>query len=119
MDRYDCSEADISRSIENPVGRSYTCLGYPNSQNRIPTRSESRVRAKLRDYTGSGIPFDRLPGVADTNLHILIDFSFKFSRDENGVRVNSVKPTGFSGGAVIDLGRLSDPSLLTAPCNQS
>jgi len=110
-------EAQISRSVADPIGRAYTCLGYPNSKNRTPPRFLRSLRPKLGIYTSTGVPFDRLGTRARPELHILIDFNFKYSRDEDGVRVNSIRPNGFSGGAVIDLGRLSDPASLGAPCD--
>ncbi len=111
------AENDISRSVADTVGRTYTCLGYPNSKNRTPPRFATTLKPALGIYTSNGVPTDRLGTRADVDTHILIDYNFKFSRDENGVRVNSIKPNGFSGGAVIDLGRLSDPATLDKKCN--
>jgi hypothetical protein len=110
-------ESQMSRSVADPDGRFYTCLGYPNSKNRTPPRFQRLLTPKLGIYTSNGVSFDRLGGRTHADLHILVDFNFKYSRDEGGVRVNSIKPNGFSGGAVIDLGRLSDPASLGEPCN--
>jgi hypothetical protein len=111
------NEAQISPSVADSVGRTYTSLGYPNSKNRTPRRFETKVTPKIASYTSNGISTDRLGHRCTADTHILIDFNFKYSRDEDGKRVNSIKPNGFSGGAVIDLGRLSDPSTLPEPCD--
>lgn len=108
-------EADISKSVADTVGRSYTSLGYPNSKNRTPRYFDKSVTPFIATYTSNGVAMDRLGPDYAAETHILIDFAFKFSRDETGKRVRSIKPNGFSGGAVIDLGRLSDPERLSEP----
>jgi hypothetical protein len=98
------------------VGRSFTCIGFPNSQNRTPPRSRPNImRPKTRTYTGTGADVSRLPGRANEHAHILVNFDFKHSRLMDGRRTASGKPDGMSGGAVFDLGNLGDPAALTHP----
>lgn len=98
------------------VGRSYTCIGFPNSQNRTPPRSRPNVmRPQRRVYTANGVDISRLPERANDTAHILIGFDFKYSRMSDGRRTSSGNPQGMSGGGVFDLGRLGDPATLTQP----
>lgn len=108
-------EQCISKSVADPVGRTYTCLGYPNSKNRTPPHFDTSVSPVMAAYTSNGVSIDRLGQKYRAETHILIDFNFKYSRDEAGKRVCSIKPNGFSGGAVIDIGRLSDPQCIAEP----
>ena len=108
-------ESDISQSVAPTEGRTYTCLGYPNSKNRVTLYRGGLITPKLGIYTSQGRPEHRLPGIADDDLHILVDHDQKWSRDEKGVRVNSTALPGFSGGAIVDVGRLSDPAALASP----
>jgi hypothetical protein len=47
------------------------------------------------------------------NDHLIIDHR-KYSKDDHGNRVSSYALPGFSGGAVIDLGKISAPETATA-----
>jgi hypothetical protein len=109
-------EAEISKSVASPVGRSYTCLGFPNSKNKVSYRNRNNLTPVLGTYTGSGLAHQKPVSAANEDDNILVDFSFKYSRDENGNRVNSISPRGYSGGAIVDLGRLSDPATLDQAC---
>ena len=106
------SETEISRSVAKTEGRMYTCLGYPNSKNKINTYRGTNVTPKLGIYTSLGRPASSLPKLATESDHILVDFDAKYSRDESGAKVSSIALPGFSGGAIIDLGQLSDPASL-------
>ena len=98
------------------AGRSYTCIGFPNSQNRTPPRSRPNVmRPRRRIYTGIGRDVSLMPGRANGHAHILVDFDFKYSRLMDGRRTASGNPQGMSGGAVFDLGNLGDPTALNRP----
>jgi hypothetical protein len=44
--------------------------------------------------------------------HIFIGFNPKHSKDSIGNLVNSIDPTGISGGTLVDLGNLADPKNL-------
>lgn len=109
-------EDQISDVAGSCVGRAYTCIGFPNSQNRTPPRSRPNIlRPQTRVYTSTGADFSRLADRAVPVAHILIDFDFKFSRTMDGRRTASGRPEGMSGGAVFDLGNLGDPAALTQP----
>ena len=98
------------------VGRSYVCIGYPNSQNRTPPRSQPNIlRPRSRTYTSGGVDASVLPGRANHVAHLLVGFDFKHSRDMDGRRTSSGNPAGMSGGAMFDLGRLGDPATLASP----
>lgn len=109
--------------IGQPVERRhFTCLGFPNSQNRTPLRNATSVRNRQRSYTSRGRPAAQLPGRAQEDVHVLVDFNGKLSRNDQGERVSSGKPNGFSGGAIFDIGELgslenmlrSEPARLAA-----
>ena len=100
------TEAEISRSVASTEGRTYTCLGYPNSKNKVNRHKGTKVIPALGIYTSLGRSASLL-SVANDLDHILVDHDAKFSRDGCGARVNSVALPGFSGGAIIDVGRIS------------
>ncbi len=60
-----------------------------------------------------GRPASQLPTIANDRYHILVDHDAKFSRDASGTKVNSIALPGFSGGAIIDVGRISAETLAT------
>ena len=106
------TEPEISRSVADTAGRTYTCLGYPNSKNKVNRHKGTKVTPRLGIYTSLGRSADRLPKVAVDRDHILVDHDAKYSRDEStGARVNSIALPGFSGGAIIDVGRISAETL--------
>ena len=111
------TEADISRSVASTEGRTYTILGYPNSRNKPNPHKGRKVIPCLGVYTSQGRPASQLPRIADDHDHILVDHDAKYSRDEAGAKVNSIALRGFSGGAIVDIGRLSVEALVssTAP----
>lgn len=101
------TEADISRSVSPPDGRMYTCLGYPNSRNKVSPGRGTAVTPSLFPYTGLGRTAAKLPKIAKDNVHILVDYDSKRARDESGAVVSPVALEGCSGGAIIDSGRIS------------
>jgi hypothetical protein len=109
-------ETEISKSIATPVGRSYTCLGFPNSKNKTPPGPTTNVVPRLGIYTGLGVAYQELESVANEDDHILVDFHPKYSRDESGSKINTFAFPGFSGGAIVDLGRIEDPARLDKDC---
>lgn len=106
-------EKDISSSIATSEGQVYTCLSYPNSRNKISKHKGTNVKPALGIYTSLGRSAAALSGANEAN-HILVDYDAKFSRDEAGARVNSIALPGFSGGAIINLGRISTETLDSA-----
>ena len=105
------TEGEISQSVAATEGSTYTCLGYPNSKNRLNPRKGTKVVPALGIYTSLGRPASQLPNIAIDAHHILVDHNAKYSRDETGMRVNSTALPGFSGGAIIDVGRISAENL--------
>lgn len=55
------TEAEISRSAVSSEGRTYTCLGYPNSKNKVKPHKGSRVTPQLLPYTSIGRSATALP----------------------------------------------------------
>lgn len=105
------TEAEISRSVGPAEGRTYACLGYPNSKNKVKPFKGTKVRPSLLPYTSTGRPVSQLPDIARDGIHILIDYNAKNARDELGKKVSATDMHGCSGGAVIDLGRISADAL--------
>lgn len=108
-------EDQISRSVSDPSKRTYTCLGFPNSKNRITGYQGQSITPKLGIYTSVGRPPEKFPERANGEYHLLVDHDQKWSCDDAGNRVNSMNLHGFSGGAIIDLGEMGDPNGLETP----
>ncbi|MEQ8299530.1 MAG: hypothetical protein RH945_03210 [Hyphomonas sp.] len=109
------TEAQISRSVAPTEDRLYTCLGYPNSKNKVHRFKGRKVAPSLGIYTSFGRPTSQLAKIATDDLHLLVDHNAKFSRDKSGKKVKSVALSGFSGGAMVDLGEVSAGSLTAEP----
>ncbi|TPL47996.1 hypothetical protein FJ942_26355 [Mesorhizobium sp. B2-4-2] len=107
------TEAEISASVASSEGRIYTCLGYPNSKNKINRVNGTRVIPSLLPYTSVGRSASCLPAIAKENHHILVDYNARHARDELGAKVSAIAVRGCSGGAIVDMGRIS-PDTLTA-----
>lgn len=69
------TEADVSQSAAPTEGRTYTCLGYPNSKNKHKLATRTPVAPKLLTYTSTGKPASRLSEIAKEGLHILVDYN--------------------------------------------
>lgn len=105
------TEAEISRSAASPEGRIYTCLGYPNSKNKVNRHKGTKVTPSLLPYTSVGRPASQLPNIATDSLHVLVDYNAKYARDETGSKVSATALRGCSGGAIIDMGQMSAETL--------
>jgi hypothetical protein len=105
------TETEISRSVARTEGRTYTCLGYPNSKNKLKPQKGPKITPNLLPYTSTGKPAAQLPKIARDEFHILVDYNAKYVRDEDGNRVSATDMHGCSGGAIIDLGRISPDSI--------
>lgn len=106
---------DISPYVGSTEGRIYSCLGYPNSKNKTNPYKGIKVTPMLGLYTSVGRSSSKLRAIADDQVHILIDHDAKYSCDESGKRVSSIALPGFSGGAIIDLGRISPDTIASPP----
>lgn len=105
------TEAEISWSVGPAEGRTYTCLGYPNSKNKMKPFKGTKVTPSLLPYTSTGRSASQLPNIARDGIHILVDYNAKNARDELGKKVSATDMHGCSGGAIIDLGRISADAL--------
>jgi hypothetical protein len=106
---------DISSYVGSAEGRIYSCLGYPNSKNKSNPYKGTKVIPMLGLYTSVGRSSSKLQAIANDQFHILIDHDAKYSCDESGKRVSSIALPGFSGGAIIDLGRVSPDNIASPP----
>jgi hypothetical protein len=105
------TEAEISGPIANTDGRIFTCLGYPNSKNKIKLRKDKNI-PRLGCYTSIGKTMNCGPGgVAKNHNQIRIAGDTKYSLDDQGNRISSISLPGFSGGAIIDVGQISADKL--------
>jgi hypothetical protein len=88
----------------------YMALGFPNSKNKKINNIEKKVTQNPFVYS-SGLILDddvfREIG-ANRAQHYLLNFSSKYSKDENGNMVNSIEPKGASGGALISIEGVND-----------
>ncbi len=101
------NEDEIEFSKTPSEGRIYTCLGFPNSKNKVNTYKGSSITPVIFPYTSTGRPASQLPNIASAADHTLVDYSKKYGHDENGNRVNMVALNGCSGGAIVDCGEIS------------
>jgi hypothetical protein len=110
---------EISSSAVPTTGHLFCCLGYPNSQNRRVDVSAKSIRPRRGRYVSNTTDRPELLKKLEVSgeHHLFIDHR-KYSKDDGGNRVSSYALSGFSGGAVIDLGRLSSPEVATGvvPC---
>lgn len=105
------NEGDIILDIPNDEKILFIGLGYPNSQNHGYLPDEYHVRSNLASYSLMRNNNDRIISKlpAGVKHHIPLNYR-KFSLDENGKKTKTIKPKGMSGGAVFDLGDISDLS---------
>jgi hypothetical protein len=96
----------------DPVGRAYMAFGYPNSRNKKIRHDKRTIRNEVLSYGATALRDDTLVeklGITGED-HFFIAYDER-CRDPAGSIVDSVKPRGMSGGALIDLGRISPFSL--------
>lgn len=103
--------SDISDDDSNYQGVQYLVLGYPNSKNKKTVNVSRAVKPKYIKYSSTAKHIKEL--CAKLNIpddtHIFLDYNEKHSKDDEGNMVNSYSPRGVSGGALINLGRQSNP----------
>ncbi|CAB3967382.1 hypothetical protein BCO9919_02726 [Burkholderia cenocepacia] len=107
------TEATLSKAQARSKGHVYSVIGYPNTKNRGIDEQRSAAPSNRWSYfsvSRDGTEVSRKIKV-DGDQHIFIGYD-KYSLDAAGKRVTAVRTKGVSGGAVIDLGRLSDPEAL-------
>ncbi|TWB45814.1 hypothetical protein [Nitrospirillum pindoramense] len=99
------TENEINFSDDASESRLYACIGFPNSKNKISRHKTTSIIPKIGLYSGIGKPTSILHNIANVDDHILVGHNSKRSRDgESGKIVNSIGLSGFSGGAIIDIG---------------
>ena len=88
----------------------YTCIGYPNSQNKDMHATRREINVRMWMHTSKGrSTHDKLgPWAANTTAHLFIDFG-KYAENVDGSKRSSTHPRGTSGGPVFYLGDFSDP----------
>jgi len=102
-------------------GKLYLALGYPNSQNKKINTHKASLTPKYIKYSSTIKPNDALCqklGVSGEE-HLFLGYDSTYSKDNNGHKVNSFAPKGISGGALVDMGKISDPKsyIPQTPCN--
>jgi hypothetical protein len=104
----------LSASRIAAVGRWHTALGYPVSRNKDSIDHAARSIINRRSiYTARVVELPQLAAKLGTSGgdHLFLPFE-KYSHDTEGKRVNSFKPVGLSGGALLDLGDFTSPPIL-------
>jgi hypothetical protein len=97
------------------VGRWHTALGYPVSRNKDSIDHVARSIINRRSiYTARVVELRQLASKLEISGadHLFLAFE-RYSHDTEGKRVNSFKPVGLSGGALLDLGDFTSPTVLT------
>lgn len=113
------TEESICANRAKIDGRVYLALGYPVSKNKRLNMAQSSIPPAPYSYTTNAKEDDVLAATLGVtgNDHFFLARE-KRSRDAQGQIVDSVKPVGLSGGALIDLGQLGRPENLSplSPC---
>lgn len=135
LDNYDFSVSPVTPELENELGNAtyisreffgmgrrmdrthsmYTCVGYPNSQNKDLYVAKREMNVRLWMHVSPGRSNDDRPGnwAKQTQDHLFIDFPKRVNTVDGGKR-DSTKPTGSSGGPVFYLGDFGDPEAYRA-----
>lgn len=102
------TESAISFNRNGYSERFYMAYGYPRSKNK---KNINTVAMQARSYSGCSAEPISIPGSLRTcrKRHIFMECDSKVTEEEDGTRRNAIAPAGMSGGALIDLGRFSDP----------
>ncbi len=108
------SEDELSSNTSDTTGHVYLVLGYPNTKNRKVKATGKCVLPQLWKYSSTHKPNPSLEAKLKipSDSHYFLGFDKKHSKDASGTIVNSIDPTGISGGALIDLGNLANPKNL-------
>ena len=115
------SDKEICAMPAQTKGHIYAALGYPNSQNKKMDHTKKYITTVIWPYAATVVSDVNATALAKSlkvsgEDHVFVKFDEKRSRDAHtGKIVNSLKPTGISGGALIDLGNLADLDRLAEP----
>jgi hypothetical protein len=130
LDKYDFSVSTVSDELDSSLGNAsyissdfismgrradhkhsmYTCVGYPNSQNKEVDVGKREMNARLWMHTARGRSNDdKIGGWAkNSEHHLFIEFP-KYANRVDGTKKSSTHPRGTSGGPVFYLGDFGDP----------
>ena len=96
------NESGMSDVVIENEARLYLALGFPNSKNKKVNNEENKVTQNPFVFSSTlnldEDVFKEVGGKA--SQHYLLKFCSKYSKDENNKKVNSISPTGTSGGAL-------------------
>lgn len=113
------SEKKIYEAFPLGHNRLRMVMGYPSSKNKKGIDNPKKhIRGTLWTYVSFAVEDDAttsISGLPTTEDHLLIEFYHKKSIDPDGIGAHSITPTGASGGAMFDLGKLDDPERLAKP----
>ena len=108
------SDQDVTcMSGHNPKAL-YLALGYPNSKNKKLQVAEKSIKPQVMRYSSLLKPMPELcksMGVTGEH-HFFLAHDRRKSKDPDGNVVNTLKPTGSSGGALIKMGQITSPEAL-------
>lgn len=113
-------ESQIDQSVgEQPSCVCYTAIGYPNSKNKKINKRRKSVLSKL--ITCTGVAKKNADVFQETNIssttHVMFSWNAKYARDDSGRKISPVNLKGMSGGAVVDIGNISDPKVIAGCSN--
>ena len=96
------NESGMSDVVIENEARLYLALGFPNSKNKKVNNEENKVTQNPFVFSSTlNLDEDVFKEVgAKASQHYLLKFCSKYSKDENNKKVNSISPTGASGGAL-------------------
>jgi hypothetical protein len=131
-DHYDFAFAELSPGVVDVLGavkfveehecrgagaddarRLFTAVGFPNSRNKPPFQTDTKVKGQLYQYSHT----HRLVPALVTALgvsgreHLFIEHR-KHAFDETGRKVSAIAPRGISGGAILESFDFNDRDLL-------
>lgn len=111
-----CNETQCDIDSNKEENEFYTCIGFPNSKNQNKIDNINKIIAPQK------LPFTNKyswnEGLASklevsSKSHIMIPYNHKLSKNHLGEKVNSIKLNGMSGGAVVNIGNLAKPLILS------
>lgn len=108
----DVKYIDMQREIpgyEDEHTSLYLALGYPNSKNKKIDNYNKSITPKYFSYTSTNKEISELYNKLNVSnhSHIFLGHDSKYSSNYGGKKINSLKPTGISGGPLIYIGNVS------------
>jgi hypothetical protein len=112
------TEVEMYKAL--PFGRSRLrmVMGYPTSKNKKGIDNPRKhIRGTIWTYVSLAV--DDANTAINLGIpigdHVFVEFNDKESFNPDGLGTHSITPTGASGGAMFELGRLDDPERLAKP----